>query len=252
VAGMLTGDLTLDASLKQGWAAGRRACGAHPGGGRPRARDDGPDFLYMERAGHDRRSDRQWLDFQHDVTLRDIDIAVAENYVSVEHMKRYTTAGMAVDQGKTSNLNALLALAARTGRQPGEVGTVHINGELITRFPPIEFNPGDEIVLRLPGGVAHIAPDPAGVAFAVGAGDDRTPGSRFGEADEDLDGRGLARAVGPDEAEDMPAVQLDVERIERDELAVALGQVAGDHDGVGIGGMVFGHACLFTARGRGR
>jgi len=38
------------------------------------------------------------------------------------------------------------------GGQPGKVGTVHINGELITRFPPIEFNPGDEIVLHLPGG----------------------------------------------------------------------------------------------------
>jgi N-methylhydantoinase B len=38
------------------------------------------------------------------------------------------------------------------GGAPGRVGTVHINGELITRFPPIEFLPGDEIVLHLPGG----------------------------------------------------------------------------------------------------
>lgn len=35
---------------------------------------------------------------------------------------------------------------------PGRVGTVHMNGEIVTRFPPIEFKPGDEIVLRMPGG----------------------------------------------------------------------------------------------------
>ena len=66
---------------------------------------------------------RQWVDFQHDVTAADIELAVRENYVSVEHMKRYTTAGMAVDQGKTSNLGALSLLAQLTGRSPGEVGT---------------------------------------------------------------------------------------------------------------------------------
>jgi N-methylhydantoinase B len=38
------------------------------------------------------------------------------------------------------------------GGKPGRVGTVHINGELITRFPPIEFHPGDLVELRMPGG----------------------------------------------------------------------------------------------------
>ena len=69
------------------------------------------------------RTSRQWVDFQHDVTAADIELAVRENYVSVEHMKRYTTAGMAVDQGKTSGLGALSLLAQLTGRTPGEVGT---------------------------------------------------------------------------------------------------------------------------------
>ena len=67
--------------------------------------------------------DRAWLDFQHDVTVSDIDLAVAENLTSVEHVKRYTTVGMCVDQGKTSNLNALAVLAERTGRAIPEVGT---------------------------------------------------------------------------------------------------------------------------------
>jgi len=66
---------------------------------------------------------RQWVDFIHDVTVADIELAVRENFVSVEHLKRYTTTGMAVDQGKTSNLNALTLLAGLTGRSIEEVGT---------------------------------------------------------------------------------------------------------------------------------
>ncbi len=65
----------------------------------------------------------QWVDFQHDATVADVELAVRENFVSVEHLKRYTTIGMSVDQGKTSNLNALSLLGALTDRQPGEVGT---------------------------------------------------------------------------------------------------------------------------------
>ena len=66
---------------------------------------------------------RQWVDYQYDVLVSDIELAVRENYASVEHMKRYTTAGMSVDQGKTSTLNALSVLADLTGHDPGEVGT---------------------------------------------------------------------------------------------------------------------------------
>ncbi|TDJ34190.1 MAG: sarcosine oxidase subunit alpha family protein [Gammaproteobacteria bacterium] len=66
---------------------------------------------------------RQWIDFAHDVTVADIELAVRENFVSVEHVKRYTTSGMAVDQGKTSNLNTLSLLAELTNRSIAEVGT---------------------------------------------------------------------------------------------------------------------------------
>ena len=69
------------------------------------------------------RSDRQWLDFQHDVTVADAEIALAEGYDHIELLKRYTTCGMAADQGKTSNLNALLAVAELAGRKPAEIGT---------------------------------------------------------------------------------------------------------------------------------
>ena len=131
VAGMVAGALSLDDALEQGREAGLAAVGdglqACPrmlsAGVRPRTRSKNTGALHIERAGCGQRPDRQWIDFQYDVTLQDIDIATAENYTSVEHMKRYTTTGMSVDQGKTSNVNALLALAERTGRTPHEVGT---------------------------------------------------------------------------------------------------------------------------------
>lgn len=68
-------------------------------------------------------SARQWIDFQHDVTLKDIELAAQENYVSVEHLKRYMTLGMASDQGKTSNVAGLSAMAALQGKKISEVGT---------------------------------------------------------------------------------------------------------------------------------
>ena len=66
---------------------------------------------------------RQWLDYLHDVTVADAEIALAEGYEHIEHLKRYTTCGMAPDQGKTSGLNALLAVAELTAKSPAEVGT---------------------------------------------------------------------------------------------------------------------------------
>ncbi len=66
---------------------------------------------------------RAWLDFQNDVTVKDVKQAAAENFRSVEHMKRYTTQGMATDQGKNSNVVALAVLADVTGRSIPETGT---------------------------------------------------------------------------------------------------------------------------------
>lgn len=66
---------------------------------------------------------RKWLDFQNDVHVKDIRLAALENFRSVEHMKRYTTQGMATDQGKSSNVAALAVLADATGRGIPETGT---------------------------------------------------------------------------------------------------------------------------------
>ena len=66
---------------------------------------------------------RCWVDFQNDVTTKDIDVAVQEGFKPVEMLKRYTTAGMATDQGKTGNVNTLAILAERTGKSIAETGT---------------------------------------------------------------------------------------------------------------------------------
>ncbi len=66
---------------------------------------------------------RAWLDFQNDVTVKDVKLSAQEGFASVEHMKRYTTQGMAPDQGKNSNVVALAVLADATGRGIPETGT---------------------------------------------------------------------------------------------------------------------------------
>ena len=67
---------------------------------------------------------KAFVDFQHDVTDADVALAAREGYVSVEHMKRYTTLGMATDQGRTTQLNGHALLAAATGKSVAEAGTI--------------------------------------------------------------------------------------------------------------------------------
>lgn len=75
---------------------------------------------------------KAFVDLQNDVTSADVRLAQREGFESVEHLKRYTTLGMAADQGKTSNLNGLAILAKERGVPVPEVGT--------TRFRP-PYNP---------------------------------------------------------------------------------------------------------------
>lgn len=77
-------------------------------------------------------SGKAFVDQASDVTRDDVALAARENYASVEHLKRYTTLGMGVDQGRTSNVNGLALLGENTQRQPQQVGT--------TRFRP-PFSP---------------------------------------------------------------------------------------------------------------
>ena len=65
---------------------------------------------------------KRFLDFQNDVAVSDVEIALKEGYRSIEHVKRYTTLGMATDQGKTSNLNGLQLVSNIENKIVPEIG----------------------------------------------------------------------------------------------------------------------------------
>jgi len=66
---------------------------------------------------------RAWLDQQNDVTVKDVKLSHQEGFRAVEHLKRYTTLGMATDQGKTSNMGGLAIMAELAGKTIPQVGT---------------------------------------------------------------------------------------------------------------------------------
>jgi len=66
---------------------------------------------------------KAFVDFQNDVTDTDVELAAREGFRPVEHLKRYTTLGMATDQGKTSNISGLAIMAEQTGKTIPETGT---------------------------------------------------------------------------------------------------------------------------------
>ncbi|CUH39053.1 Aminomethyltransferase [Jannaschia seosinensis] len=81
-----------------------------------------PVWIMPEAAGPKLRT-KMWLDFQNDVKVSDVRLAAQEGFESVEHAKRYTTLGMATDQGKLSNINGLAVLADRLDTTIPQVGT---------------------------------------------------------------------------------------------------------------------------------
>ena len=81
-----------------------------------------PVWLMPHGASYELRS-KTWLDFQNDVKVSDVQLAAQEGFESVEHAKRYTTLGMATDQGKLSNINGLAILAEALNSDIPSVGT---------------------------------------------------------------------------------------------------------------------------------
>jgi sarcosine oxidase, subunit alpha len=140
VAGAANGAFTLAEALREG----------HEAGGGEGAAPNVPAGRYTVQAAWPKANDegRRWIDFQNDVTLKDVALAAREGYVSVEHLKRYTTLGMATDQGKTANVNAIAAMAALTGRTIDETGTT-------TYRPPFVPTPMGVIAGRRQGALLN-------------------------------------------------------------------------------------------------
>ncbi len=119
VAGGAAGQGSTHAALQSGAQAAAQALGCTPAP-LPRA-EDAP--VAQAPLWHVAGRGRAWVDFQNDVTVKDIALAHRENMRSVEHLKRWTTLGMATDQGKTANVTALAVMAELTGTGIAQTGT---------------------------------------------------------------------------------------------------------------------------------
>ncbi|MDG1117401.1 MAG: sarcosine oxidase subunit alpha family protein [Flavimaricola sp.] len=103
-------------------ATGHKAKGKAPAGSDPAEGPISPVWMMPQGAGISLR-EKMWLDYQNDVKVSDVQLAAREGYESVEHAKRYTTLGMATDQGKLSNINGLAVLSDALGAAIPNVGT---------------------------------------------------------------------------------------------------------------------------------
>ncbi|MEL6680919.1 MAG: sarcosine oxidase subunit alpha family protein, partial [Pseudomonadota bacterium] len=131
-AGSANGCLRATAAAEDAVAAGRRA--AEEAGGVPLPDEAAPPvaetpeepmepvWLMPQGASRKLRS-KAFLDYQNDVKVADVQLAAQEGFESVEHTKRYTTLGMATDQGKLSNINGLATLSHALNADIPQVGT---------------------------------------------------------------------------------------------------------------------------------
>ena len=112
----------------QDWTAVGAAAGEISG---PGGLDVAPAPVLEIRA----KGGKAFVDLQHDVTAEDVRLAHREGFVSVEHLKRYTTLGMATDQGKTSNMPGLAIMADALGKPIPDVGTTRFRAP----FSPVSL-----------------------------------------------------------------------------------------------------------------
>jgi len=143
-AGAANGEMSLEGCLKEGAAAGEAATEAAgfkasasdvPGVTQPSYLSYGVEARWELPSGRSEGSTRAFIDLQNDVTAKDLHLAVREGYRSVEHAKRYTTTGMATDQGKTVSVNAFGILSEQLGKTIPEVGVTTYRQP----FKPVTF-----------------------------------------------------------------------------------------------------------------
>ena len=126
-AGAANGALSLGDVLEDAVAAAERASGEKRTSDAPKAVTEAeaplaPVWMMPQGASIKHRM-KAWLDYQNDVKVSDVQLAAREGFESVEHAKRYTTLGMATDQGKLSNINGLAILSGALGAEIPQVGT---------------------------------------------------------------------------------------------------------------------------------
>lgn len=125
VAGAANAAMTLSQALQSGHASAvqilKDTGNTSTPSSVPKATDESANIsAFWQVAG---AKGRAWIDLQNDVTTKDLALAHREGFRSVEHAKRYTTLGMATDQGKTSNVLGLAVMADLAGQSIPETGT---------------------------------------------------------------------------------------------------------------------------------
>ncbi len=130
-AGSCNGTFGLAQCLEEGYQAGDLVCRSRPSFAVAGARISSPAGEFVQPP----ESSKGFVDFQNDVMVRDLRSAVQEGFRSIEHIKRYTTTGMATDQGKTSSTNAI-RIVSDLLRRP-----THLIGHTTFRMPytPVTF-----------------------------------------------------------------------------------------------------------------
>ncbi len=126
VAGAANGSMTLTQALTSGHAVAThvlKELGATtaPASSAPQADEEHSGISALWQVPD--CQGRSWVDLQNDVTTKDIALSFQEGFRSVEHLKRYTTLGMATDQGKTSNVLGLGVMASLNGKSIEQTGT---------------------------------------------------------------------------------------------------------------------------------
>ncbi len=126
--GAANGSFTLEESLKHGFENGSNLSAKITD---TKTEIAIPNVNEKKYGAHDKfwcmplpknENSKRFVDFQNDVSVSDIEIALREGYRSIEHVKRYTTLGMATDQGRTSNLNGLQLVSNIENKIVPEVG----------------------------------------------------------------------------------------------------------------------------------
>jgi len=142
-AGSADGEMHLNAVLQNAANAGKTAASAvgaakgdaaAPSGDAPDEAPLVPVWMMPQGAPRKLRT-KSWLDYQNDVKVSDVQLAAQEGFESVEHAKRYTTLGMATDQGKLSNINGLATLSHALNEDIPQVGTTTFRPP----YTPISF-----------------------------------------------------------------------------------------------------------------
>jgi len=168
-AGGANGRLELGAALADGHAAGARAAAGTgavagtDGGAPPQAQGDPPPRLAPFARSPCSVADekRQFIDLQNDVTVADLRVALAEGFIDIEHVKRYTTLGIGTEQGRSSAVPGAAILAELRGVTPADTGTSRPRPpyQPVTMQSIAGFHTGEAVMIsrRTPLHEAHVA-----------------------------------------------------------------------------------------------